>query len=53
MVEQTEQIVSEFVIMNSPKITNGSEIRIGGFTLYVDKHFNWLQKKMIKWFFWT
>ena len=38
-------------IGNGIKILNGSEIKIGTFTLYSDKHFNWFQKKMLNWFF--
>ena len=38
-----------------PKIKKkGSWIRIGGvraLNIYVDHHFNWFQKKMIKWCF--
>lgn len=37
-----------------PKIINGSKITIGRtyeLTIYVDKHFNYFQKKMIKWCF--
>ena len=37
-----------------PKIKNGSRIRIGGVrTLNIDvyHHFNWFQKRMIKWCF--
>lgn len=37
------------------KITNGSKIIIGDtankLTIVVDHHFNWFQKKMIKWCF--
>lgn len=35
-----------------PKIKKGSWIRIGGvraLNIYVDHHFNWFQKRMIKW----
>ena len=37
-----------------PKIKNGSRIRIGGVrtsNIDVDHHFNWFQKRMIKWCF--
>jgi hypothetical protein len=37
-----------------PKIKNGSLIRIGGvrtLNICVDHHFNWFQKRMIKWCF--
>lgn len=37
-----------------PKIKKGSWIRIGGvraLNIYVDHHFNWFQKRMIKWCF--
>lgn len=42
------------IIFHYPKITNGSKIMIGkerALTIFLDKHFNWFQKKMIKWFF--
>lgn len=42
-------------LMSIPKIKNGSEIsfgkNIGKITVYTDHHFNWFQKKMIKWCF--
>lgn len=44
-------------IVSTPKITNGSLIIIGGdntqqsLNIVVDKHFNWFQKKMIRWCF--
>lgn len=39
-----------------PKIVNGSKITIGkdlgvSTIIVIDKHFNWFQKKMIKWCF--
>lgn len=37
-----------------PKIKNGAQIKIGShrtLTINVDHHFNWFQKKMIKWCF--
>lgn len=37
-----------------PKIKNGARIIIGNhhsFTVVVDHHFNWFQKKMIRWCF--
>ena len=37
-----------------PKIKNGSQIKIGklrAFSIIVDHHFNWFQKRMIKWCF--
>lgn len=37
-----------------PKNKNGSRIRIGGvrtLNIDVDHHFNWFQKRMIKWCF--
>jgi hypothetical protein len=38
-----------------PKIENGSKIIIGvephQLTITINKHFNWFQKKMIKWCF--
>lgn len=37
-----------------PKIKNGSRIRIGRvrtLNIDVDHHFNWFQKRMIKWCF--
>ena len=43
--------------LEKPKITNGSLIIIGSdnaqrsLNIIVDKHFNWFQKKMIKWCF--
>lgn len=43
--------------LEKPKITNGSLIIIGGdniqqsLNIVVDKHFNWFQKKMIRWCF--
>lgn len=44
------------MMMREPyKIQNGSEITIGGkersLKIYLDQHFNWFQKKMIKWCF--
>lgn len=36
------------------KIKNGSKIEFGDhrkFTIFIDHHFNWFQKKMIKWCF--
>ncbi len=42
------------MIENTPKIKNGSRITIGKLrrlTVVVDRHFNWFQKKMIKWCF--
>lgn len=41
-------------IVSIPKIKNGSRIVIGdsySLEIKVDKHFNWFQKKMIKWCF--
>lgn len=41
-------------IVDVPKIKNGSMIIIGtnnAFTIFVDHHFNWFQKRMIKWCF--
>ena len=38
-------------VFTSPKITNGSKIVIAEFTVILNKHFNWFQKKMIKWCF--
>ena len=37
-----------------PKIKNGSKISVGKLytvTFNIDHHFNWFQKKMIKWCF--
>ena len=37
-----------------PDIINGSTVKIGktyGLLIFVDYHFNWFQKKMIKWCF--
>lgn len=37
-----------------PKIKNGAKIRFGklrSVTILVDHHFNWFQKRMIKWCF--
>lgn len=37
-----------------PKIKNGSKVSVGKLytvTFNIDHHFNWLQKKMIKWCF--
>ena len=38
-----------------PKIENGSKIVIGkevrSLIIFVDKHFDWFQKKMMEWFF--
>lgn len=37
-----------------PKIKNGSKVSVGKLytvTFYIDHHFNWFQKKMIKWCF--
>ena len=47
-------ILSSGIVFHDPKITNGSKIVIGKektITFFVDQHFNWLQKKMIKLFF--
>lgn len=41
-------------VIGIPKIKNGSRIRIGGvrtLNIDVDHHFNWFQKRMIKWCF--
>lgn len=41
-------------LVGFPKIKNGSKVRIGKnyeICLIVDHHFNWFQKKMIKWCF--
>lgn len=41
-------------IVGIPKIKNGTKLEIGRnqtFTIFVDHHFNWFQKKMIKWCF--
>lgn len=40
------------VISDIPKIKDGSLVMIGelrALTVSVDHHFNWLQKKMIRW----
>ena len=40
--------------IHAPKIKNGSVITIGktySLKIKVDQHFNWFQKKMIKWTF--
>lgn len=46
---------NDYGIINNFKIKNGSTITIGStirqVTVIVDKHFNWFQKKMIKWCF--
>lgn len=37
-----------------PKIKNGSKVSVGKLytvTFNIDRHFNWFQKKMIKWCF--
>lgn len=37
-----------------PKIKNGSKVSVGklySVTFNIDHHFNWFQKKMIKWCF--
>ena len=42
------------VPFENPKIKNGSQIRIGKLhtlNINVDHHFNWFQKRMIKWCF--
>lgn len=41
-------------IIGIPKIKNGSRIKIGklrAFSIIVDHHFNWFQKRMVKWCF--
>lgn len=41
-------------ILGIPKIKNGSKIEFGidqKWVIFVDHHFNWFQKKMIKWCF--
>lgn len=41
-------------VVGIPKIKNGAKIEFGinqKFTVLVDHHFNWFQKKMIKWCF--
>ena len=41
-------------IAGIPKIKNGSKLTIGKtrqLTIFTDHHFNWFQKKMIKWCF--
>lgn len=45
---------SDAVKFGIPKIKNGSRITIRtmkALTIIVDHHFNWFQKKMIKWCF--
>ena len=41
--------------IRQPNIANGSTLKIGkdenAFIMFVDQHFNWFQKKMIKKFF--
>ena len=41
--------------IRQPKLANGSTLKIGkdenAFIMFVDQHFNWFQKKMIKKFF--
>lgn len=41
--------------VNFPKIKNGSKIAVGRhdrqYILFVDHHFNWFQKKMMKFYF--
>ena len=47
-------IKSSTVIDGTPKIKRGSLINIGkhcSITIATDNHFNWFQKKMIKWCF--
>ena len=47
-------INSSGIVTHNPKITNGSKVVIGKkqtLTIFLDKHFNWFQKKMIKWCF--
>lgn len=41
-------------LLEIPKIKNGAKIRFGklsSVTIPVDHHFNWFQKRMIKWCF--
>lgn len=41
-------------ISSIPKIKNGAKLTVGkerSITIIVDHHFNWFQKKMIKWCF--
>lgn len=41
-------------IVGIPKIKNGAKLAIGKeqtITIIVDHHFNWFQKRMIKWCF--
>ena len=47
-------INSSGIVAHNPKITNGSKVVIGKkqtLTIFLDQHFNWFQKKMIKWCF--
>ena len=50
-----ERTMFEGEVMDIYKIENGSRIVIGDnyntLEIKVDKHFNWFQKKMIKWCF--
>lgn len=42
------------ILYTPPKIKNGARIMIGklrALEIIVDHHFNWFQKKMIKWCF--
>lgn len=42
------------LILGIPKIKRGSLIVIGkhrSITIVTDHHFNWVQKKLIKWYF--
>lgn len=52
-MEYMENTISGEII-SFPKIKNGSRIVTGdsyNLEIKVDKHFNWFQKKMIKWCF--
>lgn len=54
---ENEHIIYQFDVGSlfcHPKIKNGSLIKIGNnrsLMITIDRHFNWFQKKMIKWCF--
>ena len=45
-------VSGQFASVSVPKIVNGSKIVISNnFVIVADRHFNWLQKRMMKLFF--
>ena len=54
-MDDNNYFYDENYCIRAPKLANGSTLKIGkdenAFIMFVDQHFNWFQKKMIKKFF--